>query len=172
MTTDSNIIAPGETTYRWMEKADIPALSDVAHRSWYATYPRIISTEQIAYMLEEMYSEHALREQMQIGHRFLLAEVKDVGVVGFISIEAQKDHHFVHKLYICPKYQGKGIGRGLLSFLLAAVPEITLLRLFVNRQNEDAIAFYQRQQFRIAGEKDTDIGNGYKKIDYIMERSV
>jgi hypothetical protein len=45
---------------------DIPLIQDVASQSWRKHYPGILSTEQIEYMLELMYSENELKNILKI----------------------------------------------------------------------------------------------------------
>lgn len=66
--------------------ADIRIIRAIAHTAWPVAYGSILSPAQLAYMLELMYSEAALREQMTVkGHRFIIAEDKGqpVGFAGF-----------------------------------------------------------------------------------------
>ena len=55
---------------------DIPLIQDVASQSWRKHYPGILSTEQIEYMLELMYSENELRKHFENPnyHYYLLGD--------------------------------------------------------------------------------------------------
>jgi ribosomal protein S18 acetylase RimI-like enzyme len=169
--------------FRWMKQEDIPAVALLAQRIWNAHYPAIISQEQINYMLADRYSSQSLAEQMQSGQSFLLAEIAGE-ILGFLSIGALKDIrnttlrgddygsgcYFLHKFYLAPECQGKGLGQAMLKELLHKLPEIRLLRLQVHRNNIQAWRFYQKQGFEIVAEEDFEIGDRFLMQDFVMQR--
>jgi len=73
--------------------------------------------------------------------------VYDDGTVkGFIRIE----HQEIHKLFVEPVLQGRGIGTALLEF---AVRECGANALWALQKNTGAIRFYERHGFRLTGER-------------------
>jgi GNAT superfamily N-acetyltransferase len=122
-------------------------------------------------MMEMMYSIDSLEKQIEI-KPFLL--VNDNGeFIGFASYEINWEHTSktkIHKLYVLPSIQGKGIGKALIQYLrdIAQKAENTILVLTVNRFNS-AKEFYLKQGFHIVEEKQFQIGNGYIMDDYVME---
>jgi ribosomal protein S18 acetylase RimI-like enzyme len=152
--------------------ADIPAIRAIAHAAWPVAYAGILPPAQLAYMLDLMYSEAALREQMtERGHRFLLAD-RDGHPAGFAGFE----HRYkdvpgtrLHKLYVLPEVKGTGMGRALLRAveLTARKAEDEWIELNVNRFNP-AKAWYERQGFRVLRDEVIDIGNGYVMDDHVM----
>jgi hypothetical protein len=58
--------------YKMVEagEADIPAIRALARHIWPIAYGNILSEEQLAYMLQLMYSTEALQKQLQEGHTF------------------------------------------------------------------------------------------------------
>ena len=156
--------------------ADFPAIRDVAHRTWPVTFAGILTPAQMAYMLEMMYSEAALREQTAArGHRFLLAEDEGGVPLGYASYELhyRSSTTKLHKLYVLPEAQGRGLGRALVGAVEAAAREAGdgVLRLDVNRDNA-ATRFYEHSGFTRVAEAVTDIGGGYVMDDYVYERAV
>jgi ribosomal protein S18 acetylase RimI-like enzyme len=170
-------------TYRWMQENDIPAVGDLARQIWDAHYIAIITQAQIDYMLARGYSPESLLRQIKEGQRFLLS-TQDNAAVGFMSIGgvaavenpllrgAYEDAHFLHKFYIRPNLQGRGIGKTMLHTFLQQSPEIKRLRLQVARKNVNAWNFYLKQGFVIEREADFDIGDGYQMQDYVMEKII
>ncbi|OIN57769.1 GNAT family N-acetyltransferase [Arsenicibacter rosenii] len=154
--------------------ADIAAIRRIAHQTWPETFGAILSAEQIAYMLDWMYASQALEAQMTTGgHQFFLA-MDGEEPVGFVSCQPDyKDTPTikVHKLYILPDQQGKGVGRLLLEKVAGVAKKQgnTTLSLNVNRYNK-AVAFYEKTGFSVAGQENIDIGNGFLMEDYIMEK--
>jgi RsiW-degrading membrane proteinase PrsW (M82 family)/GNAT superfamily N-acetyltransferase len=159
-------------TIRRATEKDIPLIRELSSRIWPATYSNIISTEQITYMLELMYSENALRAQMKDQHEFVI--VSDGATpVGFASISLVEPRTYkLHKIYILPGNQGKGVGRFVIEQLVNAIIRKggNRLRLNVNRNNK-ARDFYERLGFTHVGEEDIDIGSGYFMNDHVMEKS-
>ena len=157
------------------EPEDINTIGFLAQQIWPIAYDGIVPADQLQYMLNLIYSPSALRRQMvDERHQFLLVEQGEEAI-GFASWGATQDPGIfkLHKLYVLPGQQGKGLGRSMLQFIFGAIgPEgATLLRLNVNRFNK-ARQFYEKLGFRVVGEEDVDIGNNYFMIDYIMEAAV
>lgn len=158
------------------ETRDIGLIRSLAERSFLPTYLPFISSEQVYYMFDNMYSTAALHAQMeQRGHRFFLAAYEG-RPCGFASIELnceEPGRTKLHKLYVLPEAQGKAIGFRLMQELeaLAAASDQRWLFLNVNRYNQ-AIDFYKRQGYEIYLEEDIDIGNGYFMNDYRMQKSL
>lgn len=153
--------------------ADIPAIRAIALATWPIAYRTILSPEQLAYMLECMYSEKALHAQLAAGHLFLLLEGGS-GAVGFAGFE----HHYnntgatrLHKLYVLPTEQGTGGGKQLLSAVEQAAVQVrdTTLELNVNRFNP-AKGFYEKNGFHVERDEVIDIGEGYVMDDHVMRR--
>ena len=153
---------------------DYVAIRSVAHRTWPDTFAAILSPAQIEYMLEMMYSETAIREQVAGGHVFHLLRVRDE-TIGYVS--HQTDYlpgtTKIHKIYLLPANQGKGYGRVMIDHVeqIARTADQSVLRLDVNYENE-AIGFYEYLGFRKIERCNTDIGNGYLMEDWVMEKSL
>lgn len=154
---------------------DFDIIHDLALKTWYNTYDKILSAEQLTYMLDMMYSRAAITEQIAIkGHHFLLLS-EDDKYLGFASYELNylSGTTKLHKLYVLPETQGKGAGRLLMSKIEAAAASNNneKVSLNVNRYNP-AINFYLKNGYTKAGEEDINIGNGYLMEDFIMEKTV
>ncbi len=148
---------------------DINDIQNMAYITWPVTYKKIISTEQIEFMLEMMYSQEALENQFYEGSQFLIAEVENE-VVGFASFGFLKDNIYkLHKLYVNPAVQKSGAGKALLKESIAKIIKLggKKLELQVNRKNK-AVGFYEKMGFSIVKEQDLNIGEGYYMNDYIM----
>ena len=146
----------------------------IAFKTWPKTFSNILSPKQIDYMLDWMYNIEALKKQLnEKGHVFLLA-AENGNYMGFASYEV---HHGgsgktkIHKIYILPETQGKGVGKKLLQ----AISEVALkngdtyLFLNVNKFNHHAIDFYSHLGFYEAFREVIDIGNGFVMDDAVME---
>ncbi len=149
----------------------LPIVQELAHQIWPITYGNILSKEQFDYMMEMMYSIDSLEQQLPT-KPFLLVE-DDGEFIGFASYEINWENTTktkIHKLYVLPQIQGKGIGRILINHIkdIAVQKQNSALILTVNRFNK-AKDFYQKLGFHIVEEKQFPIGNGYIMDDYVME---
>jgi len=164
-------------------ETDIPAIQELAEKTWAVAYASILPPAQMRYMLDLFYSTEALKEQMRMGHQFIMAidQNEPLGFASYSTMNlkyrwsddpASKIYR-LHKIYIDPSQQGKGFGKLLLDQVLETIrPQgATALELNVNRSNP-AIGFYKKYGFEIKREEDIDIGNGYFMNDYVMEMKV
>jgi ribosomal protein S18 acetylase RimI-like enzyme len=140
---------------------------------WPQTYARIISIEQVDYMIQMMYSDAALHQQMKDGHHFFLAELegKAVGYASFSRTENWTTYK-LHKLYVDITLQRRGIGAILLDKITQVIKSDhgKFLQLQVNRNNLSALQFYKKHDFFIIKAIDMEIGNGYFMNDYILQK--
>ncbi len=153
---------------------DVPVIHSLANETWWPSYRGIISDEQIRFMLEDMYSESALKKQLDGTRKFLLAE-RDSTPLGFAEysfIDPAKKVFKLHKLYVLPSEQGKGTGKKLLEYIigLARMQGGTIIELNVNRGNP-AVNFYKKLGFKIW--KTVDIAY-YRFLlnDYVMRKKI
>lgn len=154
---------------------DINSIGFLAQQIWPSTYGEIITQEQMQYMLQLFYSPASLRRQMlDEHHQFLLVEQGEEPI-GFASWSSTKEKGIfkLHKLYVLPGQQGKGLGRSMIQFIFSDIRPLggKKLRLNVNRYNQ-AKLFYEKLGFAVIGEEDIAIGNNYFMNDYIMEVAV
>ena len=138
---------------------------------WPQTYTPILGDEQVRYMLEKFYAPESLTEQIgSAGHQFIIC-YSDEEPVGYASYGLVGDKAFkLHKLYVLPGQQGKGIGKVMISYIVSEIKRAraTALILNVNIHNHSAIAFYQKNGFSKYKEEDIDIGGGYYMNDYVF----
>lgn len=148
----------------------IPLIKNLANIIWPATYAELITPQQVDYMMELSYSTSSLKKQMSTGHQFIIAfdEDKPVAFASYSVREHDSSVYKLHKIYILPNQQGKGIGKLLISYIKQDIAPATSLQLNVNRNNK-ALQFYQKIGFKIIAEEDIPIGNDFYMNDYVME---
>ncbi len=149
-------------------------VKSLAYTIWPDAYGAILSEAQLDYMLDQIYAIPALEQQQESGQQFVLAE-EDGVYYGFASFQVnyKEGKTKLHKIYVLPQTQGKGVGKSLLQYVEAAVDQNnnSALLLNVNRFNK-AIDFYKKQGFVVIGEEDIAIGEGYLMEDYVMEKKI
>ncbi len=146
----------------------------IAQETWPIAYGAILSSSQLEYMFTMMYSTTSLLEQAaKKNSQFILAKEGN-DYLGFASYEIdihQTNKTKIHKIYILPETQGKGIGKKLIDYIAAQAKnqkDIALI-LNVNKYNK-ALHFYLKLGFSNVKEEVIDIGNGYIMDDYVMEK--
>lgn len=160
--------------FRTATATDIPTLQSLAHAIWHEAYEGIISTDQIAYMLEMMYSESVIAQELAQGVRWeIIAD--DNEDCGFISYEfAANNEVKLSKIYVRKEARGSGIAATALHRVAAYAEENGRHSVFltVNKQNQRAIRAYEKFGFRIADATVFAIGGGFMMDDYIMRRRI
>ncbi len=153
---------------------DIETIQQIAYVTWPISYEEILSTEQLNYMLNSFYSTNALEKQFNSNHIFLIAEDEEMkyGFASFSNLDNPSIYK-LHKLYVLPNTQQKGIGKLLLNYIIQQIKILNgkALLLNVNRNNK-AKEFYLHMGFSITDIDDIDIGNGFFMNDYIMTKNI
>jgi len=153
---------------------DLPELARLAGAIWRAVYPGILSNEQIEFMLAKMYAIETLRAEIRTGICFdrLLIGGEFVGFAAY-GATSEKGVFKLHKLYLKPEFQGRGLGTHLLQHCEAEVRKCGARRLFltVNKRNVKAIAAYERNGFAIETSVVTEIGGGFVMDDFVMTKA-
>ena len=124
-------------------------------------------------MLEMMYSESALKKQMEDKCQFIFV-YEDEEPVGFASYQEIKQATWkLHKIYVLMTQQGKGTGKFMIDHIIKEIQRqgATSLQLQVNRGNK-AKSFYEKLGFYEIERINLDIGNGFFMNDYVMEKKL
>ena len=159
---------------RTADQDDIATIGYLAHEVWPVTYKDILAPEQLSYMLQLFYSPQALEQQiLKLKHRFIIAEI-DLEEVGFASFSKVSPAIWkLHKLYVLPGLQGKGIGRALVDMVEEEVRTHNGAHLILNvNKNNKALHFYESLGFAIEKDELIDIGNGFVMDDFVLGKDV
>ena|SRR5688572_12925582 len=150
---------------------EIPTIQDIAERTWGPSYSKILSKEEIRYMVDALYNTETLRESISNkAQRYILLS-DNSGAQGFAAFGRRKENPQVaklHKIYVLPENQGKGYGRLLIEEVKRRIihEDIRILDLNVNRYNK-AKHFYEKMGFSVIAEEDVPIGP-YWMNDFVM----
>jgi diamine N-acetyltransferase len=156
------------------ELSDIEAIRELTYKIWPNTYKDILSKSQIDYMLEMMYSEQSLTKQITEDDCTFIFAVLNNQRIAFASYSLlENDIWKLHKIYILPNWQGKGIGQKTITHILDTIKPLGAksLQLNVNIYNK-ALDFYKKLGFLIISRKNISIGNNYLMEDYILELAI
>ncbi|MDE1545901.1 GNAT family N-acetyltransferase [Dechloromonas agitata] len=153
---------------------DVPAIAALAREIWQATYPGIITQEQIDFMLEQRYGHERLYDDLEDLHKWLDQAFHDGRRVGFAFSEIYKGEFKLDKLYIHPDVQRRGVGGQLIAHVAERAKRegYPCLILQVNKRNVNAINSYKKYGFEVRTVTVDDIGGGYVMDDYVMEKKL
>ena len=153
---------------------DVPAISALAREIWQATYPGIITQEQIDFMLEQRYGHERLYDDLEDLHKWLDQAFCEGRRIGFAFSEIYKGEFKLDKLYIHPDVQRKGVGGQLIAHVAerARREGDPCVILQVNKRNINAINSYKKYGFEVRNVTVDDIGSGYVMDDYVMEKKL
>ena len=161
---------PTSLHIREASKNDIATIRHIATITWPVAYGTYIIKEQLDYMLDMMYRDDSLLNQMNNGHQFYIAE-HGSDAIGFASVSKEANNSCkLNKLYVLPTAQKTGAGKALLHKAIeyATAHGANCLYLQVNKQN-NAQHFYNKHGFTIREAAVLEIGGGYIMDDFIME---
>ncbi|MGH2666825.1 GNAT family N-acetyltransferase [Flavobacterium sp.] len=157
-------------------KEQLGIVQRLAYEIWPDTYGKILSKIQLDFMLDKFYNIASLEEQMLEKNQVFMLIEDDGKYLGFCAYELNINNSTktkLHKIYVLPETQGKGVGKLLLEEVENAGRKAGNTHLFlnVNRFN-NALEFYKYKGFAIVDEVNIEIGNGYLMEDYVMEKNL
>lgn len=154
----------------------ISIIKELAYKIWPTAYREILSSEQLNYMLNLIYSIDSLEKQIKIKKQVFLLIEENQNYLGFCAYELNYENSQntkLHKLYVLPETQGKGVGKLLLNEVekIAIKNNNKCVILNVNRFNK-AQEFYKYLGYQNIETVNIEIGNGYFMEDYVMKKSL
>jgi ribosomal protein S18 acetylase RimI-like enzyme len=165
-----------EPTIRPAEAADVPALADLARRTWADAFGASVSEDERDAELEATRSESYFREALE-RRNVLVAEAggrlvgyAELGDVDIPEVEPAPGDGQLHRVYVETALQGRGLG-GLLTLAALEHPRLVgagRVYLQVWEANERAVRLYESLGFRVAGTTRFTIGSGEPVEDLVM----
>lgn len=160
---------------------DLPALRELAIKTFVHTYEAFNTPEVMADYLENAFSEERIKAELFHPESEFYALVDGREWIAYIKVnegEAQTDLRpgavlELERIYVDPACQGKGYGKQLLQKALevARLKNKDKLWLGVWEHNPNAIRFYESQGFVKNGTHVFMIG-GEAQNDWIMEKEI
>ncbi len=158
---------------------DIPVIQYMAHIVWPVTFAGIFSQQEIDYMLEREYSTMSLKRQIEEKrHVYLLGKStiteKYIAYAAYeLAFKQMDEVAKLHKIYVLPDYQGRGIGKNLLQSIerMLRFKGVKRLTLNVHQQNK-AVVFYERMGFDLVKTVQKTLKNGLSLDDYVYEKAI
>lgn len=146
---------------------DSPGIAEVHVRSWQAAYRGMLPDE-----LLDGLSIDKRTEKWRTGLRTpdgivtIVAETPESRIIGWASFSRARDEDKrnsstgeITAIYILSDYWGQGIGKRLFSYSLAELAkEFSEVIIWVLRQNQQAIGFYEHMGFKRDGKERIEEG--------------
>ncbi|KAA0698417.1 GNAT family N-acetyltransferase [Neorhizobium sp. P12A] len=122
--------------------------------SWHATYDPFYGSAKVDELIALLLSPDKLKARLEKkDSEFVVADNgKDIGGMGYATMSKDMAKTvLLHMLYVKPSLQRQGIGRDLFAELETCFPDAEIMRLDVEPENADAIAFYKAHGFTEVG---------------------
>lgn len=161
-------------TIRKATLTDIELLRSLALQIWTECYPGIISTEQIDYMLNMMYSKLVIEKEISTGVHWNILE-DNYEPLGFLAFTDDGEKNIkLNKLYVQANRHGKGLGQIALKYVVVFAEQNGFRNVYltVNKKNIRAIKSYERNGFIHIDSIVSDIGNGYVMDDFVYRYTI
>lgn len=142
--------------------------------AWKEAYRGILSQEFLDGRTLEFSEERSLRA-FRMGMHTLLAKDGDK-VIGFADYGPYRGDDLpgageVYAIYLLSSHYSQGIGAGLMNAALQAMPNCDTIAVWVLKDNERAIRFYERFGFRFDGTSQVlDLGSPTTDLRMILRR--
>ena len=133
---------------RLAEIGDARAIAEVHVASWRAAYRGIVP-DRVLDGLTVDEREARWQDRLGDGSSLILVAVQDERIVGFCAASGAE----IGALYVDPALWRRGAGSALLAETLAQLRRrgVRAVELWVFRDNQAAVAFYERQGFALDG---------------------
>lgn len=160
-------------------EADVPALADLARRTWLDAFGASLAPDDAAAAADESRSEARFRRALD--ERTILVAEDDGALVGYAELGGadmpelgtRPEDGWLHRLYVETALQGRGIGRELLAAALADPRLAGAPRVFLQvwEENPRAIRLYESVGFRRAGTTSFRLGAQIvEDLVFVLER--
>jgi ribosomal protein S18 acetylase RimI-like enzyme len=133
---------------------DLAKVRALLVESWHATYDPFYGSAKVDELIGLLLSPDKLKARLEKkDSEFVVADNgKDIGGMGYATMSKDMAKTvLLHMLYVKPSLQRQGIGRDLFAELETCFPDAEIMRLDVEPENADAIAFYKVHGFTEVG---------------------
>lgn len=147
----------------------------LAKEIWTEYYGKILSKEQIEYMLFRFQSFDTIKGSIADGGYEYYLMYEGETVIGYMGIRPDSDGRlFLSKLYILKAYRGKGYSGRAFDFMsgYCQAKGLHAIWLTCNKKNLLSLNVYNKKGFEKIDEAVADIGHGYVMDDYILEKKI
>jgi ribosomal protein S18 acetylase RimI-like enzyme len=143
---------------------DAEIIAQIHVQTWRHAYAGIVPAEYLAGLSEERRTVF-WRQQLLENRNIILVGLTAKEVVGWASGGVCRDSDIedaaeIYAIYVSPSFWGRGVGRKLMGRLEKGLPDSSRTVLWVLRQNQSAIRFYEKLGYRPdGGEREANLGS-------------
>jgi ribosomal protein S18 acetylase RimI-like enzyme len=150
--------------------SQIESVSALAAEIWREHYTPIIGAAQVDYMLEKFQSVEAVKNQIDRNELIYYLLYTDQQPAGYFAVQIKSDEVFLSKLYVASHKRKLGLAKNAIDFIKIIAENNCLKRisLTINKNNNEALAAYERLGFKNEKAIVTDIGNGFYMDDFVL----
>ena len=168
----------GELRFRLAVPADSAALGEFMARNFLAAYGHCSSPENVQAAVQEHYGEPAQLRQILDGHRWNLIALIGKQWVGHAQVHIGADVPAkelalpaleLSRFYVDSAFHGRGVAQAMMAEVKREARSHGAASLWLSawQESPQAIRFYQKSEFRIAGELVFMVGDDPKN-DWLM----
>jgi len=142
---------------------DAAAIARIHVGTWRVAYAGIVPDDYLASLSEENRTQ-GWQQKLTDDRTIIWVAEKDSQVIGWVSGGMSRDADTqgeaeVYAIYVSPQHWDCGVGRGLMATMEASLPDGQSTTLWVLRDNQRAIRFYEKMGYRPDGaQKEIQLG--------------
>ncbi|MEZ4884939.1 MAG: GNAT family N-acetyltransferase [Chitinophagales bacterium] len=160
---------------------DVGELTKISRSTFFNTFSEQNTPANMQEYLDLAFNEKRLASELNNQNSTYYFAKVGRETVGYAKINwgmaqtdlKENDGMELERIYVLKKYQGKKVGKKLLTHIIEIAENkgMTYLWLGVWEKNEKAIQFYKHFGFTICGSHPFQVGNELQ-VDYIMKRTL
>ena len=155
---------------------DYQAIRCTASQTWPQVFGNASTEAQTGYMLEMMYGISSITRQRRGNKQKVCLAADDTVYLGYVIYETNYQglaKTKLHKIFILPSEQGKGIEKLLIDKVSVIASNNNNHALVLNIDRRDsALKTYERLGFQKTGRENVLIGISLLMEDYVMEKKL
>jgi len=157
-----------------MGSIDAVLLKELSCRTFSDAFGADNNPSDLAMFLETAYSTAQLSKELADPQNAFWLYEENGQPAGYLMLQHDGGTCLhLERIYLCSGYQGRGAGKILMEKAVSTARDLgcSTLQLGVWQRNARAIAFYEREGFRITGETTFLVGSD-PQSDWIMVRPI
>lgn len=174
-------MTPSLITIRNATKADAELIADISRRTFYDTFAKFNTAENMNMFMDEQFTTKNLIEEVGKHENIFLLAYLDKECVGYVKLSERKqpvelenvDALEIARIYTEQKTIGKGVGKALMlkCIDIARKKNKKVIWLGVWEHNETALSFYKKFGFEVFGKQLFILGEDVQ-TDFLMKKDL
>lgn len=142
---------------RHAKNEDTEKIQEIAMETWIDAYSEIIPEKTIRKVVSDWYKIEDLNQQ--VNDKIFYISKNEEEITGFIHASVRNGKAHLHRLYILPEHQGKGLGSKLYEKAEKQIKgqKASKIQLEVLSQNKKGLKFYKKFGFEEKEQKEVKL---------------